>query len=211
MILSPKKLKLLQADFLMQFPKGFADPEMEAISKKHRIDKMVALSNECFSEQACSNIHLTADNMVKVVSRSSMVSMFEKPKFRDFVKSLNHNDKAFLVESLVNILHGNQQLGFEAMTDLLKTQKLAKWSLMTIIPAYYKPNAEVFVKPTTAKDVLRYFEIREITYKPQPTWAFYDGYRTLINVGKTKVNKSLSPSNAAFSGFLMMGVKGKEP
>lgn len=210
-MLSPTKLKRLQAEFLMQYPKGFADPAMEAISKKHRMAKMVELATESFSEQACSNIHLTADNMVKTVSRSSMVSMFEKPKFRDFVRSLNHDDKAFLVEALVQILHGKQQLGFEAMTDILRTQKLAKWSLLTIIPAYYKPNLEVFVKPTTTKDVLRYFEINEITYKPQPTWEFYDAYRSLINVAKTKVSKSLSPSNPAFSGFLMMGVKGRQP
>ncbi len=210
-MLSPKKLKFLQAEFMMHYPKGFADPAMEEISKKHRMDKMVELATTSFSEQACSNIHVTADNMVKVVSRSSMVSMFEKPKFRDFVKSLNHNDKAFLVESLVHILHGNQRLGFEAMADLLRTQKLAKWSLMTIIPAYYKPNEEVFIKPTSAKDVLRYFEITDLVYKPQPTWEFYDAYRELINVAKTKVNKSLSPSNPAFSGFLMMSVKGKQP
>ncbi|MFT5692431.1 MAG: hypothetical protein ACI92E_001765, partial [Oceanicoccus sp.] len=97
--------------------------------------------------------------------------------------------------------------GFEAMVDLLKTAKLAKWSLVTIIPAYYAPNKEVFVKPTTAKNILNYFEITDPVYKPAPTWDFYKKYRTLINEAKTKVDKSLSPSNAAFSGFLMMTVK----
>lgn len=180
---------------------------MIAIRKKHKMDKMIELSRACFDELACSNIHLTADNMVKVISRSSMVSMFEKPKFRDFVKNLNEADKAFLVDGLRQLLHGDQQTGFESMAAILKTEKLAKWSLMTIIPAYYSPTEEVFVKPTTAKQVLKHFEIEDPVYKPAPTWDFYEKYRKLINDAKSKVNKNLSPSNAAFSGFLMMTAK----
>jgi hypothetical protein len=205
--LDRKMLKKLEGDFLMSYPKGFNDPEMIEIGKKHKMDKMVEMSREMFTKTACSNIHVTADNMVKVISRSSMVSMFEKPKFRDFVKQLNENDKAFLVESLSQLLHGKQQLGFEGMVDILKTEKLAKWSLVTIIPAYYSPNKEVFVKPTTAKNVLKHFEVIDPVYKPTPTWDFYSKYRNLINDAKSKVDKNLSPSNAAFSGFLMMSVK----
>ena len=103
-------------------------------------------------------------------------------------------------------LYGNQRAGFEAMVDLMKTAKLGKWSLMTIIPAYFAPTTEVFVKPTTAKNVLKYFEIEDPIYKPTPTWEFYEKYREMINVSKSQVNKNLSPSNAAFSGFLMMTV-----
>ncbi len=205
--LDRKKLKQLEGDFLMRYPKGFNDPEMVEIGKKHKMSKMVEMSQEYFTKTACSNIHVTADNMVKIISRSSMVSMFEKPKFRDFVKNLNENDKAFLVESLSQMLHGKQRLGFEAMVDILKTEKLAKWSLVTIIPAYYSPNKEVFVKPTTAKGVLKHFEIDDPIYKPAPTWDFYQKYRQLINDAKSKVDKNLSSSNAAFSGFLMMSVK----
>ena len=202
-----KQLKKLEGDFLLQYPKGFNDPEMLAIGKKHKMDKMVAMSKELFSKTACSNIHVTADNMVKVISAASMVSMFEKPKFRDFVKSLSENDKAFMVESLSQLLHGKQQLGFEGLVDILKTEKLAKWSLVTIIPAYYSPQKHVFVKPTTAKGVLNHFAIEDPVYKPTPTWDFYRKYRQLINEAKTQVDKNLSPSNAAFSGFLMMTIK----
>lgn len=39
---------------------------------------MIDLAKEYFSEAACSNAHITVENMTKVVSRSSMVFMFEK-------------------------------------------------------------------------------------------------------------------------------------
>ncbi len=206
-MLDAKKLKALEGDFLMQYPQGFADPEMVKIGKKHNVGKLTEQSKEFFSKQACSNVHVTAENMIKVVSRSSMVSMFEKPKFRDFVRSMDENEKAFMVNALSQMLHGKQQLGFEAFVDILKTQKLAKWSLVTIIPSYYKPTKEVFVKPTTAKGILKHFEIEDPIYKPAPTWDFYKKYRKMINEAKKNVDKNLSPSNAAFSGFLMMTVR----
>ncbi len=210
-MLDEKKLKHLQAEFLMQYPGGFADPAMVTIGKRHNVDRMTRLAQECFTPEGCANVHVAAENMVKVVSRSSMVSMFEKPKFRDFVKGLNEHDKAFMVNALSQLLHNKaqsrQRAGFDALVDILKTEKLAKWSLITIIPAYYAPRREVFVKPTTAKNILRYFEIDDPVYKPTPTWDFYKKYRKLINEGKTRVESSLSPSNAAFSGFLMMTVK----
>lgn len=204
--LDTQKLKRLETDFLMRYPGGFDDPDMLALTKKHNFDKMVAFTHSAFDKVACSNIHVTADNMVKAVSRSSMISMYEKPKFRDFVKNLNEYDKAFLVEALSNMLHGKQQFGFEAMVDILRTEKLAKWSLVSVIPAYYAPQKQVFVKPTTAKNILKHFDLDDPVYKPAPTWDFYKKYRQLMIGGKAKVNKSLSPTNVAFTRFLIMTV-----
>ena len=205
--LNTDKLKQAEADFLRQFPGGFENPELAKVGKKHKMDKMVEMAAGFFSVSACENIEKTTENMVKLVSRSSMVSRFEKPRFRDFVNRLNADEKAFLVESLRQLLHGEQQTGLTAMVDLLKTDKLAKWSLVTIIPAYYAPNDEVFVKPTTAKGVIRHFEVEDLIYKPVPSWEFYRQYRRLINSAKGLVDKSLSPSNAAFTGFLMMSMQ----
>lgn len=205
-MLNQKKLKLAEFEFLQRFPGGFSHPDMQVLGKKHNVTKMVAFTQESFTKKASKDIDCYAENMIKVVSRSSMVSMFEKPKFRDFVRGLDSSGKAFLVKSMNQILHGKQQQGFGAMVDILQTEKLAKWSLISIIPAYYAPNTEVFVKPTTAKNVINYFEVEDLIYKPLPSWDFYQRYRDIINNAKTKVGSSLSPSNAAFSGFLMLSM-----
>ncbi len=206
-MLDINKLHQAEADFLTQYPGGFSHPAMIEIGKKHRMDKMASMAKECFSKTACSNVLTTAENMVKAVSRSSMVSMFEKPKFKGFVQRLNNDEKAFLVHALCEMLHGKQQAGLEAMVSILATEKLAKWSIVSIIPAYYAPAKEVFVKPTTAKGILNHFNIDDPVYKPLPSWDFYKKYRKLINDAKKEVDPSLSPSNAAFSGFLMMALK----
>lgn len=200
------KLKTAEAMFLQRFPGGFDDPEMQVIAKRHRMDKMIIFAQDSFSLSALEDINKSADNMVKIVSRSSMVSMFEKPKFREFVGCLNAADREFLVQSLGQLLHGDQQSGFEALVDIMQTEKLAKWSLVSIIPAYFAPNTEVFVKPTTAKNIIMHFEVPDLLYRPLPSWYFYTVYRELINQSKKLVDPGLSPTNAAFSGFLMMAM-----
>lgn len=205
--LNKNELKRLAGDFLMQYPQGFMSPEMIEIGKKHNVEKMTLMAQDMFKRRACANIHVTGDNMIKVVSRSSMISMFEKPKFKAFINNLSENDKAYLVNSLSQFLHAkNQKKGFESLVDILQTEKLAKWSLLTIIPAYFSPQIEVFIKPTTTKRVLKHFAMSSPVYHSTPTWDFYEQYRYLMNTAKKEVDASLSPSNPAFSGFLMMSV-----
>jgi len=201
-----KKLQQAEQRFLSLHPDGFNDPSMQVITKRHRMDKMVEFAQDNFTSNCYSHVDQTVENMVKIVNRSSMVSMFEKPKFRDFVSRLDQNQKAYMVDSLIELLHGNQQAGFESLIDLLLIEKIAKWTLLTIIPTYYAPTKEVFVKPNTAKGIIKYFEVENLVYKPTASWEFYVGYRKLINNTKKKVDKRLSPSNAAFSGFLMMSL-----
>ena len=202
-----QKLKMAEAMFLAQYPGGFSAPQMAAVRKKHNMDKLIEFAHESFAKRRFNDAEKVAEDMIKLVSRSSMVSMFEKPKFRDFVQRLDMNEKHFLANALKRLLHGKQQSGFEGLVDLLQTEKIAKWSLISVIPAYYAPTAEVFVKPTTAKGVIKNFDVDQLEYKPLPSWTFYSGYRDLINTAKQQVDSSLSPSNAAFSGFLMMAMK----
>ena len=202
-----RKLKQAEEEFFDRYPGGFDNPELIEIRKKHKLEKMMELAGDCFLKGNFKLPDLIVENMVKVVTRSSVISVFEKPKFRDFVRSLPSQERQRLSKGLEEILHGKEQFGFETMLEILKNGKLAKWSLMTICQAYYRPQTEVFVKPTTAKDVIEYFEISHLHYHPQPTWAFYSEYRAVINDMKTKVHPSLSPYSIAFTGFLMRSMR----
>ncbi|MBI5074324.1 MAG: hypothetical protein HZB62_04050 [Nitrospirae bacterium] len=200
------KLKAAERDFLNDYPGGFAHPVMLELAKKHKSDKMTALAKEAFAKDNFRDPVKIVEDMEKVVSRSSMVSLFEKPKFRDYARSLTLPGKEKLSKGLYDFLHGDEERGFEVLVDILRKGKLAKWSLVTICPAYFRPTTEVFIKPTTVKNVIQYFEIEGLEYNPTPTYAFYRQYRSVINKMKKQVDKSLSPDNAHFSGFLMIVV-----
>jgi hypothetical protein len=200
------KLKSAENQFFITYPGGFEHPDLIAIAKKHNMPKMIDFTQQSFSKESFNNPEDILFNLSKTITRASMVSLFEKPKFKDFITALSLPDRERLITALYDLLHGNMKRGFESYTTLLNEYKLAKWSLVTIVPAYFRPTTDVFVKPTTAKGIIEQFDIPNLIYKAQPSWDFYKTYRDIINNAKTKVDDSLSPSNAAFSGFLMMSL-----
>jgi hypothetical protein len=201
-----KKLKKAADGFLKQYPGGFNHPEMVAIGKKHKMDAMIHLAQENFSKEKFSASDTIIENMIKLISRSSIISVFEKPKFRDFANALMPHDKKLFAIGLEERLYGDEQKGFEILLEIMQSGKLAKWPLMTICPVYCNPQKDIFVKPTTAKLVIEALEVASLQYKPSPSWAFYHDYRAVINEMKATVDVCLSPSNAAFTGFLMMAL-----
>ena len=199
-----EKLREAAGLFLSQYPDGFESQELTQVTKRHNVGKMVDFAQSALAKQRFNNTASALDDIIKTVSRSSMVSMFEKPKFRDYVNGANRDDRERLAAGFKKLLHGNQEKGFNEVLDLLIDVKLAKWSLMTICLLYVRPDTEVFVKPTTTKNVIRQFELDALEYKPRPSWEFYAAYREAIAGMKKEVAPSLSPNNAAFTGFLMM-------
>ena len=200
-----KKLREAEALFLQRYPGGFANEEIQqVVAKRHNVGKLSEFATTALAKKNFARPGALLDDIIRIVSRSSMVSMFEKPKFRDFVNGLAREDREFLVAGYKRLLHGKQERGFNDVLDVLSEGKLAKWSLMTIHIHHYRPQRDVFVKPTTTKNVIRQFEIADLEYKPRPSWAFYERYRDVIDDMKNQVDPSLSPNNAAFTGFLMM-------
>lgn len=206
------KVILLQAEaqFLSRYPEGFADPGMASIRKKHNVEKIAEFARESLVRERFNRPEFIVDAIHKIVSRSSMVSRFEKPRFRDFIKSLNSHEREALANAMELRLYGRaKRRGFEELVGMLMPHGLAKWSVVSVVPFYFSPAREAFVKPTTAKGIIDKLEVEGLTYKPQPTWVFYRGYLKLLGEIKKEVSPSLAENNAALSGFLMSTLKGK--
>jgi hypothetical protein len=200
------RLKEAEERIFMEYPGGFSNPLMLEIAKKHKAEKMHKLAQDSFAIEEFSSPGKIVDSMSKIVSQSSMVSLFEKPRFRDTVKTLSDSKRESLSTGLQEFLYGDQKSGFELMCTLLAEYKLAKWTLLTVCPSYFRPAVEVFIKPTTVKGVIEYFELEGLTYSANPTFEFYRAYREEINEMKKKVDPSLQLDNAAFCGFLMLSM-----
>lgn len=200
------KLREAEERFLRKYPGGFSDPLMVEIAKRHKVEKMNKLAQDSFAIENFEDPEKIVDAMSRIVSQSSLVSVFEKPKFKDLVKALSSDEKERMSMGLREFLHGNQEPGFRLMAGLLKEYNLAKWPILTVCPIYYRPDTEVFIKPTTAKAVIAYFELEGLYYSPNPTFEFYRAYREQINIMKKEVAESMQFDNAAFCGFLMMSL-----
>ena len=199
------KLKSAEANFLQMFPAGFEDEGLVEVRKRHNLSKMNQLAFEVFREENFYVADQFVKGLVKVVSGSSMLSMFEKPKFRDMISSLNSAEKELLTSYYRELFHGDQENAFDAIVDILAFHKMAKWSVVTISMSYYRPESEVFIKPTTTKKIISELGLNLI-YRPRPTWSFYERYREIVLEIKKNVKSSLSPNNAALTGFLMIAL-----
>lgn len=201
-----RRLKSSEQAFFKAYPGGFDHPEMIAIGKKHKVDRLSEFCQSAFASEQFSRRDELLENWIKVIGRSSMTSVFEKPKFKGFINSAIGNERNALADGLYEQLHGNQAKGWSLLTELFKRDKLAKWTLISAVPAYYRLQDEVFMKPNTVKGIVAYFELQDLVYKPTPSWDFYQRYRDQILAMKAKVDGSLTPNNPAFCGFLMMSV-----
>lgn len=200
-----EKLKRLETHFFMAYPMGFDTPEMIEISKKHKIKKMRDFVNTHFEPECFEDVDLVFENYIKLISQSSLVSIFEKAKFKDLAKTFTREEKTKFIGGVYDFLYGDQETGFTSQIEVLSRYKTAKWPILTVLGVYMKPDFEVLVKPTTVKGILAYFE-EDLKYVSKPTYAFYSQFRTLINDIKKHTNEALQVDNAAFCGFLMMSL-----
>ena len=201
-----QKLREAEGVFLSRFPEGFNDPDpwMERIRKRHNIDKLHEFARENLTDITFSQPHKFTDVLISIITRSSMVSRFEKPPFRRFVESLDSKDRRKLAEAFrIRLVGRKKREGFDEIVSLFARYKLARWSLVSAVPFYFSPVKEAFVKPTTAKKLVACLEIEDLHYHARPDWAFYSGYRKLILDIRKLVDSNLISNNAAITGFLM--------
>jgi hypothetical protein len=199
-----QRLKEAEAVFLAHFPKGFDDPAMERIKKSHPVDRLAKFARENLTETTFNQPRKFADTMLTIIKRSSMVSRFEKPPFQAFVETLSAKDAKRLAGAFRKRLVGRKKRdGFDEIVDVLAYHKLARWPVVSALPFYYSPKTEAFVKPSTAKKIVRLLEVDDLEYRARPDWAFYSGYLKMIREIKKHVDPGLTPNNAATTGFLM--------
>lgn len=199
-----EKLKDAEGIFMMRYPGGFENPEMMEIAKKHKLGVIEKFAKESFTKSSFKNRGDVVESYIKLIAKSTMVSLFEKPKFRDGVHSMTMEEKEELSNGMYELLYGDEKAGFEKVVKVLSYYKLAKWTVVSCLLYYMDPTYQVFVKPTTVKNIIKYFELDELKYDAKPTYEFYSKLREIINDMKKHVDMSVCPNNAAFTGFMMI-------
>ena len=63
-----KKLKQAEEMFLQRYPGGFNHPDMVAIGKKHKMEKMIIFTQKSFSKENFNSPDWIIENMSKIVS-----------------------------------------------------------------------------------------------------------------------------------------------
>lgn len=200
------RLKEKEEQFLSAYPEGFSSPELAARIKKHQIPKYVQFAQEELSPESFKDVDGATDSLLKLLTRSTLISIFEKTAFRNHLKGLTMDKRHELVHAYRVLLHEDRETGFEGVVGQLQPFKLDKWPIVTAPLYYLRPEEDLIVKPTTVKAVIAYFELDGVSYHARPQYNFYTSYRQSFMALKNKVNPILQTENGAFSGFLMYAI-----
>lgn len=203
-----KKLAEAEAYFLELYPEGFNDVGLLPIIKRHNTAKLGEQAKAMFAKENFTQPDLICENFAKIASKSTLLSLFEKPKIRDMVKSMRMERKDMLCIGLYEMLYGDLEEGFDILLEVLLAYQLAKWSIVTLIPYYVHREKFFFIKPTTTKNIIAFFELEGLVYKPRPSYEFYMAYTKNLEAMKAKSSKKVKhDDNAYFTGFLMMAME----
>lgn len=202
-----EKLKQLESIFLLRYPLGFEDPELMAISKKHKVEELKEFVHHNFAKEKFDDPNAISVAFSKLISKSSLVSTFEKVKYKNAAQLFSREYIESLSSAIWELLYGEQRKGFNQLVLHLAEYDIAKWPILTVLGVYFNGDYEVLVKPTTVKSVLKYLEVTEFKYSTKPNFDFYSQYRSLINDLKAHTSKTLDVDNGAYCGFLMITIE----
>ena len=202
-----EKLKDVEAEFLFHYPKGFEDEKFFPTMKKFNPSKLEEFTKESLKKESFSNPNLVVDAFFKIIQKSVLVSLFDKLKFRDMLASLTSYEKDMLSIEIYELLYGNKRNGFEGLVDFLSEYKLAKWTIISLVPYCINRHEDYFIKPTTTKNIIKTFELEDLIYKSKPSFEFYDKYTKALDIMKSNIDKSLSPDNVGFTAFLKVAME----
>ena len=200
-------LQEIESEFLHRYPKGFHDEHFFPTMKKFKPEKLEELAKEVLKKENFSNPNQLIEDFYKVIQKSVMVSLFDKLKLKDALSSLNSYEKDMLCIEIYELLYGDTKEGFEGLVEFLSQYKLAKWTIVSIVPYSINRQSHYFIKPTTTKMIIKYFNQTNLIYKPKPSYEFYELYTTFLNTLKKNTDKSLCFDNAAFTGYLKIAIE----
>ncbi len=202
-----EKLKDLESEFLYRYPKGFQDEHFFPTMKKFKPEKLEEFAKEALKKENFSNPNLVVEGFFKTIQKSVMVSLFDKLKLKDALATLNSYEKDMLSIEIYELLYGNKKNGFEGLVEFLDEYRLAKWTIISIVPYSINRQKEYFIKPTTTKNIIKYFGFDDVVYKPKPSFEFYEKYTKHLDEMKKQLDPSLTFDNAAFSGFFKIAIE----
>ena len=204
------KLKDLESEFLDRYPKGFEDESFFPQIKKFNPEKLETFAKEALKKENFSNPNLLVEGFFKTIQKSVMVSLFDKLKLKDAIASLNSYEKDMLSIEIYELLYGNKKEGFEGLVEFLAEYNLAKWTIISVAPYCINRHDDYFIKPTTTKMIIKYFELQDCIYKPRPSYEFYENYTKYLDEMKSNLHESLTFDNVAYTSFLKVAIENFE-
>ena len=175
--------------FLLRFPNGLDDEEFLELGKKHKssskILEMVKNEIDLESFQLEDNYHVSKNIglIIKMVTKSTMVSVFEKVAFKNYLADpLVHVSFLQSLYAMLKNLNEDTMAEFVGVLNyrrLDSSKKVATWPIVTFFLIYFDEYNEVYIKPTTIRRLAKLLEF-DIKYESTPNYMTYQRVKEMV-------------------------------
>ncbi len=197
-----EKLKECEERFFEYYKDGFEDEKLAKTNKLFNTQKFHTLAKDSFALENFSNIEKITEDFFNILLKSPLISFYEGDLLKNALKNFTIFEKDMLSIYLQDLLYGSFEDSFDDFVELLASKNLAKWHILALIPYYFAPDKNYFLKPSTTRNIIKYFELKDIKYSSKPSFEFYKNYTKSLDIMKNSVNPKLRDDNAKFTGFL---------
>lgn len=205
-----EKLKDCEERFFEYYKDGFEDEKLAKTVKLFNTIKFQTLAKNSFALENFSNFEYISQSFFEILLKSPLISFYERDLIKDALKNFTNYEKdmlsIYLKDLLYEDLEENIKDSFDELVELIASKNLAKWHILTLIPYYFAPDKNYFLKPSTTRNIVKYFELENIKYKPRPSFEFYKDYTKNLQKMKNIVNPILRDDNGRFTGFLRLAM-----
>ena len=190
--------------FLLRFPQGFADEEFKNSAKRHRTsDKILAIIKNDFDVASLQRedtyqINKNIALILKIVTMSSMISVFEKVAFRNYLADSKIHET--FLQALYDLITKKDHESFDNFVCVLNLRKretnkrVATWPLVTFFLLYFDEYHEIFIKPNTIKRLIKLLEF-DVEYVSYPNYETYQKIKEMVETYKKQSNLVKGQSN----------------
>ncbi|UWU31729.1 hypothetical protein N2600_26445 (plasmid) [Rhizobium sp. WSM1274] len=173
-----------RARFLHFFPQGFEGDVYSGHERAYKLKAKAKLDEAAPIADAAKG-HGFGEAVLSAYRATNLLSPFEKTRLQPVLRSQEADD---FVQAAAAFANGDIRRALGAMASVLKRHDSAKWTVVTYLPFLWKPEENVFLKPTMitafAQRVGHPFAH---AYKPELDPAVYESLIDLARTTKEKI------------------------
>lgn len=130
--------------FLSFFPEGFKGDDYIRHERAYKLDAKRKLDAAVPLESALTENGL-GEKVLSIFRATNLLFRIEKTKLQELLRGPNGDD---FIRSAAGFANGDRVQGLREMKAILKHSDNAKWTVVTYLPFFWRPDLNVFLKPT---------------------------------------------------------------
>jgi hypothetical protein len=188
-----------KARFLRIFPGGLSDKtyldseRAYKLQAKEKLDQILPLENALTSSGL-------GEEALSVFRATNLLSPFEKTRLQAALRGPNADQ---FIRGAAKFTLGDTKTGISEMSQALKPDDVAKWTVITYLPFLWQPTSHMFLKPEVTKNFAERVGHNLINdYSPELDPSVYSSLLSLTNDTGQQISSLEPRDNIDIQSFI---------